>query len=123
MDIIKINHPNGEIELDTRYTIHNMPISDFKIIAKLFAYYNEPREHWEFIGMCEDAIKDCQKEISVLEEEKNLYQAKADGKEYTVFTCEYCNKLISGVQRQINGLNTKINRYQRKIDILKSYMC
>ena len=123
MEIIKINYPNGEIEIDTLYVIHNMPISDFKIIVKLFAYYNEPREHWEFIGMCEDSIKNCQKEISVLEEEKNLYQAKADGKEYTVFTKEYCNKLISGVQRQINGLNTKINRCQRKIDILKSYMC
>ena len=123
MEIIKINYPNGEIEINTLYVIHDMPISDFKIIAKLFAYWNEPREHWEFISMCEDAIKDYKESADVLEKEKNLYRAKADGKEYTVFTKEYCNKLISGVQKQISGLNTKINRCQRKIDIIKSYMC
>ena len=123
MDIIKINYPNGEMEIDRLYVIHNMPINDFKIFAKLFAMYNEQRERWEFISICEGVIKDYQKEIGVLEEEKNTYQAKAEGSEYTVFSREYCKKVVSNVQKQINGLNTKINRYQHKIDILKSYMC
>ena len=123
MDIIKIDYPNGEIEINTLYVIHDMPIGDFKIIAKLFAMYNEPRERWEFISMCEDVIKDYKESVDVFEKEKNTYQAKADGREYTVFSKEYCNKLISGVQKQINGVNTKINRCQRKIDIIKSYMC
>ena len=122
MDIIEINYPNGEMELDRLYVIHDMLINDFKIFVKLFAMYNEPLEHREFIGICKDIIEDYQKDISVFEEEKNTYQLKADGREYTVFSREYCKKLANDVQKRINGLNTKINRLQRKIDILKGYM-
>ena len=123
MNIIRINHPNGKMELDRIYVIHKMPIDKFKIVAKLFAMYGEPKEHREFIDICKDVIKDYQEDIDTFEKEKNTYQAKADGREYTVFSKEYCNKLIRGVQKQINGVNTKINRCQRKIDILRSYMC
>lgn len=110
---------SGQISVNPHVLIQDMPMSNYKKWAALFARYGKKNDHVEFLQLLEDEMTTIKKDIEPLEAERDEFIAKGEGRIRTELTPAFCMREAQRIQRQINGKERKLKRYQTMSGLLK----